>query len=100
VIKNIVSIFFSIILLVSLSAPTIIYIVDDSVDISMFLSSNDEEEKESENDKEKEVFFVAYNFNEANFTSSNVENNLVYFFKKYTKPQLNLISPPPQYHIL
>jgi len=85
--------------MVSLLSPTVALIVDDSVDISVFLTSNDDEEKEAEKNKDKEVFFIDYSINEIDFTSLKVENNLVYFFKKYTKPHLNIISPPPDFLI-
>ncbi len=97
--KNIVSIFFSIVFMVSISAPTVIYIMDDSVDISLLLTSNDDEEKEGEISNDKEVLFLESLNNEVHFSSKKAENNLVYFFKKYTKPHLNLIFPPPELYI-
>ena len=59
-------------------APSIIVAFDNSIDISIIYSLNEEEEKGSETHK----------------------NIVVVFSKKYPKPHLNLISPPPEVHIL
>ncbi|GAA3644327.1 hypothetical protein GCM10022397_31490 [Flavivirga jejuensis] len=86
--------------MVFLTTPTIITIVDDSIDISFFFSSSEEEEKGGEKNKDKEVLFFEFNINELDFDSNEAKNNLEYYFKNYPKPHLNLISPPPESHIL
>ncbi len=73
-----------------ITAPSIITILDDSIDISVFYSLAEEEEKGGE-----KILFFAANAIESDFNLIESENNLEYFFKKYTKPHLNLISPPP-----
>ena len=98
--RSIVSIFLSSLFLLFLTAPSIILIIDDSADVSIFYSSSEEEEKGSEKNKEIELLFFDLNNSDLDFASSEVENNLGYYFKNYPKPHLNLISPPPEFHIL
>lgn len=83
------------IFLAFLIAPTIIVIVDDSIDISMFYSTSEEEEKGSEKNKNSETLFSEIDTYGSDFTSNNTENNTGYYFKNYQKPHLNLIFPPP-----
>jgi hypothetical protein len=93
--KNTIAIFFSIIILALVATPSIIIALDDTADISMFYSIAEEEETskikiqspQELNNTEQVLPF-------GNFIS------IEYFFKKYPKPHLNLISPPPELHIL
>lgn len=98
--RNICSIFLSLIFLALLAAPTIISLVDDSVDISVFYSTSEEEEKGSETSKTFKVVFNNQIGNNADFLFTKSINHHGYYFKKYPKPHLNLISPPPEFHIL
>jgi hypothetical protein len=98
--RNIGSVFLSLIFLALLAAPTIISLVDDSVDISVFYSTSEEEEKGSETSKTIEVVFNNPIGNDANFSFTKSINHHGYYFKTYPKPHLNLISPPPEFHIL
>lgn len=86
--------------MVFLTVPTVIALVDDSIDISVFYTSSKEEEKGSEKDHEIELLFFELNNPELCFISSEVENNTAYYLKNYPTPHLNLISPPPQFCIL
>ena len=78
-------------------APSIVTLLDDSIDTSIFYSLTEEEEKGNEKNTKLEVFFPASNVYESDFNISESESNLEYFLKKYTKPHLNLISPPPDF---
>lgn len=98
--RSIVSILLSVLFLLFLTAPTIILIIDDSADVSIFYASSEEEEKGSDKNKEVELLFFYLNSPDLDFASSEVENNLGYYFKNYLKPHLNLIFPPPEFHIL
>lgn len=98
--QNAGSIFLSIIFVLFLSGPTIISMVDDSVDISIFYSISEEEEKGSEITKTFEVLFNKSTNNVSNFFFKERVHNQGYFFKEYRKPHLNLVSPPPERHIL
>lgn len=85
------------IFLVFLVAPTVIVIVDDSIDISVFYSASEDEEKGSEKNKNSEVIFLDADTSEPHITSNNTKNNIGYYFKTYTRPHLNLVSPPPKF---
>lgn len=94
--RKIVSLVLSIIFMLFIAAPTIIIIVDNSIDVSTFYTSGEEEEKGSEKNKDNDLLFLEFNINEDVFASKKVENNLGYYSKTYSKPHLNLISPPPE----
>ena len=94
-VKNTIAIFFSLTLLALICAPSIIIAIDDSADTSMFYSIAEEEEIskikiQSPNDLSNA---------ETLLTIDNIEG-IEYYFKKYPKPHLNLIFPPPEYIIL
>lgn len=94
-----ISILFSIVFFAFLITPTVIAIVSESVDVSAFFESS-EEDKELGIDKDIEVFLSETSIVSSVFAINNKKNNSRYFFKTYVKPHLNLISPPPQFYIL
>lgn len=97
--KKGLSVLFSVIFLLFIAAPTIITIVDDSIDVSIFYTSSEEEEKGLEKSKDTEVLFLKNIDNDFIFDSKKVVNKIGYYSKNYPKPHLNLISPPPELHI-
>ncbi|MDB9961735.1 hypothetical protein OAD62_06520 [Oceanihabitans sp.] len=98
--KKIVSIFLSVIFLLFIVTPTIIVMVDDTIDVSIAFAASEEEEKGNEKNLDIEVLFSNLKANESDLVFAVSENNLGYYFKNYPKPHLNLISPPPEQHIL
>ena len=76
-------------------APTVLTMLDNSIDTSIFYSSAEEEEKGSEKEKNIEILFAVSNTHESNFKHSETVSSIEYVFKAYAKPYLNLISPPP-----
>lgn len=98
--RKFISTFFLLIFTAFISAPTIIAMVDDTVDVSVFFASSEEEEKGNEKEKDKELLFFESLDSNLSFNSSKVTNGLTYFFKKYSKPHLNLILPPPEHNII
>lgn len=89
------AIFFTILFMAIISAPTIITSLDDSVDISCFFGIGEEEE-ESEN--VKLLFENNLELSENHFVIKTSDPILGYTFKTYPKPHLNLISPPPDFN--
>ncbi|WP_372935517.1 hypothetical protein [Seonamhaeicola sp.] len=81
-------------------APSIIVLVDDSVDISTYYTISEEEEKTNKASADKNVFFSELSDDVVEIVSNNSKNYSGYYFKKYQKPHLNLISPPPDFYIL
>jgi len=92
--KQGISVLFSVIFLLFIAAPTIITMVDDTVDVSIIFSTAEEEEKGFK------IVFSNEKANESDLAFTSIENNLGYYFKNYPKPHLNLISPPPELNIL
>ena len=97
--RNYISIFFSVLFLLFLTAPTIISMIDKTADVSIFYASA-EEEKGKETHKDIELVFSELSEGENLFSNDDANNGLEYYFKSYPKPHLNLISPPPELHIL
>jgi hypothetical protein len=100
--RNIVSIFLSIIFLAFIAGPSVLVMIDDSIDVSMYYASSSSEEEENSAPKVKEVngLFSEFDINESDMLSNDDENKLEYYFKNYPKPHLNLITPPPDLHII
>ncbi len=88
------AIFFTILFMAIISAPTIIASIDDSVDISYFFGIGEEEE-ESEN--VKLVIENNLELSEDLFALQTNVHLIGYTFKTYPKPHLNLIIPPPEF---
>lgn len=97
--KKTVSIFFAVLFLGLISAPSIIVLIDDSIDISIVFSTSEEEEKGNEKHLDIEIFVSKVKTNESDLVFDFSENNMGYYNKKYPKPHLNLISPPPDCYI-
>jgi hypothetical protein len=94
--RNLVSIFFLFSFLVFLSAPTVIAMVDDSVDISLFFSLAEEEENGHIKSKNVQDLILE-NLDFSDFINLKEEkSNLSCYVENYSKPYLNLISPPPK----
>ncbi|AUS04999.1 hypothetical protein C1A40_05745 [Tamlana carrageenivorans] len=83
-----------------ITAPIIIKIVDDSIDISFFYSYAEEEEKGPTKNVNKQIVVLGDSNSESGFLFSSKENNMGYVIKNYVKPPINLVSPPPDFYIL
>lgn len=100
--KNGIAIFFTVLFMAINFAPSILIAFEDSIDISSFadFSENEEEKKEKESEKIFEVFFESHRNASDGFLAFKTLKQIEYCFKNYPKPHLNLISPPPEQHIL
>ncbi len=95
--KNLLAIFFSLLFLTLILAPTIVLVVDSSIDISfVYDMSEEEEEKGNENSKEFEKLVVDFDVEVITLHTSEDLGDIGFTFKSYQKPHLNLISPPPE----
>ncbi|KAB1068086.1 hypothetical protein F6U93_08090 [Tamlana haliotis] len=95
--RHFVSIILSMIFLAFIAAPTILKMVDDTIDISFFYSFAEEEENGTPKNVNKEIVVLSDLNHESNFFLSNHENITGYVFKTYTIPHRNLVSPPPDF---
>lgn len=92
--KKTIALFLSILFMALISAPSIISAIDDSVDISIMYSITEEE---NENIK---ITLPDSNINETeNLFKNTGDKHLGYQYKKYSRPHLNLVSPPPEVNI-
>jgi len=94
--KNKIAVFFSIVFLTLIIAQTIITMVDSSVDISS-IYSNSEKESESQKGEKEKIVLSPLKINQFIFYSTKKVSTLIQTHKNYTKPYLNMVSPPPQY---
>ena len=90
-----ISIFFTILFMAFITAPSIIVVIDDSFDITILFGNAEEEE--SEKNTNLEILHISNSNNREDFLSSINELYLEYRFNYYSIPHLNLISPPPEY---
>ncbi len=94
--RSIVSVFFSFIFLLLIAAPSLVLIVEDSLDISFIIDINEEEntEKKSKKNLELDVFHKS----DLVETCINPENKHIpeYYFRSYGKLYKKLHSPPPE----
>lgn len=94
--RGVISLSLAVLFVVFLTAPTIIALVDDSIDISMIYNTSEEDDKGSEKNKEIEVLYTELNHNLNEVFCISNKNYTGYSFSHYPKPHLNLISPPPE----
>ncbi len=92
--RNAISIFFTILFLALITAPSIIVAMDDSVDVSVFYSLSEEEETKNLN-----LVIVSQSIEDAYLDNLNNTKHLGYHYKIYPKPHLNLVSPPPEFNL-
>lgn len=91
--RYIISIYFTMLFMVVIAAPTIITTFDASTDVSIFYSLSEEEESENSNF----VFENPIQVSEILFEAPTNDNRVAYYFKNYSKPTLSLISSPPEF---
>lgn len=94
--KRGISLVFSILFLLFIGLPTILTMVDNSIDISLIISTTTDEE-ESEKNMDFKVISPNIKSNNSGITLSNSKNSLLHCNKKYGKAYLDIISPPPDY---
>lgn len=97
--KRGISLVFSILFLLFIGLPTILTMVDNSIDISLIISTNTDDE-ESEKNLDFQVMFSNVKSNNSGISLSFLKNSLLHCNIKYGKPNLDIISPPPDYYTL
>lgn len=77
--------------------PTFISLVDKEVDITFLIDLNEEESKEKENSKDLEIEVMEIKKPDLNFNLKKTSVLAGLYFSKYSRPHLNIVSPPPEY---
>ena len=93
--KNKIAVFFSIVFLLFIIAPTVITMVDRTVDISI-IYSNSEEESSSKQAENVKIILLPLKINDFIFSSTIKVNASIFTNNNYTKPYLNMVFPPPE----
>lgn len=91
-----ISIFFSVVFIFLMTAPTVLTIIDKNADIALFFEYSEEEEKGKETNKKIEIFFSDVPVLNSDHQTSSETSVLCYIIKSYNTPHLNLILPPPE----
>ncbi len=91
-----ISIFFSIVFIFLITAPTVLTIIDKNANIELFFEYSEEEEKGKETNKKIEIFFSDVPVMHSDHQTSSETSVLRYIIKSYNTPHLNLILPPPE----
>ncbi len=97
--KQIISLMFTTLFVLFLMAPTVVAFLDDSVDVSVFYTTSEEEEKGCKKLTEKELLCHDMATTDFGFFLYDNEPDLEYFLKKYPNPHLKLTSPPPKLNL-
>lgn len=97
--KRGISLAFSILFLLFIGLPTILTMVDNSIDVSLIISTTTDDE-ESEKSLDFKVIPSNLKSNYPNTALPYSKNSLLYCTKKYGKPHLDIISPPPDFSTL
>ena len=94
--KSLISTLLAIFLTVVVVSPMLVTVVDNTVEVGLFETS--EEEKDTRGESKVEIEKLLTNNSLRVFSSEmmNSRSYLGYFYKAYPKPHLNLISPPPE----
>lgn len=77
-----------------ITAPSIIFVIDDSIDITILFGNADEEENEK--NTKLDIPHLKKSNNQEYFLASIGQLLLEYRLGQYSIPHLNLISPPPE----
>jgi len=99
--KSTIAIFFSLLFVTLITAPTIAMALGAEYDVSILLDSNEEEEKEGKeslNDIEVKVLQISQK--PSSDVASSETSILGFYSNKYSSTHTELLSPPPEYHIL
>lgn len=89
--KKVISLFFLVVFFVFITAPVVV-ILDGSSDVSYFFSISEEEKV-----NEVKVFLDTYSNDSIDFSFSKRTMEKEYYLKKYSNPDLNTFSPPPDF---
>ncbi|GAB1857845.1 hypothetical protein MHTCC0001_26820 [Flavobacteriaceae bacterium MHTCC 0001] len=95
--KNFTSIILSILFMLIVAMPTIMMVIDNSLDVSMFYTTS-EEEKDKSQEKNKEKDFIVFDMETPLQININdfEDSNLEYYSKIYKKPHIKHNFPPPR----
>lgn len=92
-----IALFLLCIFIVSFTIPTVASLIDEQADISFLIDVNEEESKEKETSEDAETKIVEINRTKTSLCGLEASNSMDLYLKKYAKPYLNLVLPPPEF---
>jgi len=97
-IKALATLFFSLVLLTSIVAPTYITLMEGTCEIAALAdkSGEDEEKKGKEKAKDLEIKTYYANENSSLFVGLEKKKRIRFYSKNYVSYQKKLLSPPPE----
>jgi len=98
--KPSIHIFFSLIFIAFLTAPAIVPLIDDSVDISFFYELNEEEGENEEHEVTKDIELIVTQLHDSDNSLIRTKRNVIPSDESwYLQFYLNISTPPPERHI-
>ncbi|CAM1351103.1 conserved protein of unknown function [Tenacibaculum insulae] len=80
-------------------APTIITLIDQDQDISIFLNLTEEEEENQAKKNTKEIKIYSATNSDIFFIKTQKIKNVIYLSKNYVSEFLKITTPPPEFAI-
>ncbi|WBX71449.1 hypothetical protein [Tenacibaculum retecalamus] len=94
-----IALFFFILFTSMIVAPTIITLIDQDQDISIFLNLTEEEEENQAKKNTKEIKIYSTTNSDIFFTKNQKIKNVIYLSKNYVSEFLKITTPPPEFAI-
>ncbi|WP_418644211.1 hypothetical protein [Tenacibaculum insulae] len=94
-----IALFFSILFMSMIVAPTIITLIDQDQDISIFLNLTEEEEENQAKKNTKEIKIYSATNSDIFFIKTQKIKNVIYLSKNYVSEFLKITTPPPEFAI-
>ncbi len=94
-----IALFFLTVFLISAMAPTILSFIDGNSEICLLIDMGEEESKEKEASKDAETKIVHLSNTNLSLYGLGLSDAMGYYLKNYSKPYLNLVSPPPEQNV-
>ncbi len=95
-----IALFLLSIFMLSVTVPTVVSLLDGNTDITFLIDVNEEESKEKESSKDSETKIVHISTSNLSLYGLELSDLRSFYLKNYSKPYLNLLSPPPEVIIL
>ena len=99
-IRKSIAVFLLSIFILSIAVPTVVSLIDENVDMTYLIDVNEEESKEKEASKDAEPKIIEINQTNISLYGLALSDRTRFYLRNYSRPYLNLLSPPPERNIL
>ncbi len=98
--KSSIHLFFSLIFIAFLTAPAIVPLVDESIDISIFYGLNEEEGEKEGHEITKDIELIVSHLHDSGDSLIRTKRKVIPSKNRWYLPfYLNISTPPPEQHI-